>query len=61
MAPHGVRNVGESTLRVLGFFSSSTVVSSFEEPMGPEGEDVFVIGAPMPILARREEPSTLAV
>jgi quercetin dioxygenase-like cupin family protein len=61
MAPHGVRNIGETTLRVLGFFSSSTVVSTFEEPAGPEGEDVFVIGATMPILVRREEPSTLSV
>ena len=37
MAPHGIRNTGDTTLRVLGFFSSSTVVSEFEEPMGPDG------------------------
>lgn len=61
MAPHGIRNVGETTLRVFGFFSSSTVVSTFEEPAGPEGEDVFVHGATTPILTRSEEPAALAV
>jgi quercetin dioxygenase-like cupin family protein len=61
MAPHGIRNVGDTTLRVLGFFSSSTVVSTFEGPLGPEGENVGVIGATAPIFARTEEPSTLAV
>jgi quercetin dioxygenase-like cupin family protein len=61
MAPHGIRNVGETPLRVLGFFSSSTVVSTFEEFAGPEGENVVVIGSTPPIFARSEEPSTLAV
>jgi quercetin dioxygenase-like cupin family protein len=61
MAPHGVRNVGETTLRVLGFFSSSTVVSTFDEPLTPEGERVVVAGSLTPILARVEEASTLAV
>jgi quercetin dioxygenase-like cupin family protein len=61
MAPHGVRNVGDTTLRVLGFFSSSTVVSTFEQPIGPEGERVGVIGAARPIMAALAEPSTLAV
>jgi quercetin dioxygenase-like cupin family protein len=50
MAPHGARATGDTTLRVLGFFSSSTVVSTFEEPIGPEGENVFVWGATQPIL-----------
>jgi mannose-6-phosphate isomerase-like protein (cupin superfamily) len=61
MAPHGIRNVGETTLRVLGFFSSSTVVSTFDAPAGPEGEDVFVTGARVPILARSDEPAPAAV
>jgi quercetin dioxygenase-like cupin family protein len=59
MAPHGIRNTGDTTLRVLGFFSSSTVVSEFEEPLGPNGEKVNVIGATFPILAN--EPSVLLV
>jgi hypothetical protein len=42
---------------VLGFFSSSTVVSNFEEFIGPEGENVTVIGAPVPVFARSEEPA----
>jgi len=35
LAPHSVRNTGEETLRVVGFFSSSTVLSVFDEPMQP--------------------------
>ena len=57
MAPHGIRNVGETTLRVLGFFSSSTVVSTFEQPIGPQGERVVVAGASTPILAHLEQPA----
>jgi quercetin dioxygenase-like cupin family protein len=50
MAPHGIRNVGDDVLRVFGTFSASTVVSTFEEPMGPDGPQIFVIGAPMPVM-----------
>jgi quercetin dioxygenase-like cupin family protein len=35
LVPHSVKNVGEETLRVVGFFSSSTVLSVFDEPMEP--------------------------
>jgi quercetin dioxygenase-like cupin family protein len=56
MAPHGIRNVGDGVLRVLGTFSASTVVSTFEEPMGPDGPQVFVIGAPMPVVLPLGEP-----
>jgi len=35
LVPHSVRNTGEETLRVVGFFSSSTVLSIFAEPMEP--------------------------
>lgn len=59
MAPHGIRNTGETTLRVLGFFSSSTVISQFEEPLGPNGEKVAVIGTTFPLFAN--EPSALHV
>jgi quercetin dioxygenase-like cupin family protein len=57
MAPHGVRNVGDDVLRVLGTFSSSTVVSTFEEPFEPGGPRVFVIGAPLPVALQLEEPA----
>jgi quercetin dioxygenase-like cupin family protein len=49
MVPHGMRNIGSEPLRVFGTFSSSTVVATFEEPMGPEALQVFVIGAPIEI------------
>jgi quercetin dioxygenase-like cupin family protein len=35
LVPHSVKNTGEETLRVVGFFSSSTVLSIFDEPMDP--------------------------
>ena len=44
LAPHGITNTGTETLRVLGFFAGSTVVSVF-------GDSVNVIGAPVPIAA----------
>jgi quercetin dioxygenase-like cupin family protein len=33
--PHALRNVGEETLRVVGFFSSNVVTSVFDRPMMP--------------------------
>jgi quercetin dioxygenase-like cupin family protein len=35
MVPHTLRNIGTDTLRVVGFFSSATVVSTFSEPLMP--------------------------
>lgn len=43
LAPHGVRNTGTETLRILGVFASSTVVSMF-------GDHPHVIGAPGPMV-----------
>jgi quercetin dioxygenase-like cupin family protein len=37
LVPHSVKNNGQETLRVVGFFSSSTVLSVFDEPMEPFG------------------------
>lgn len=54
MEPHDIRNVGEGTLRVLGFFSAPTFVATFEEPVAPGGPQVFVIGAPIEIAAPLE-------
>ena len=34
-APHDLYNVGEGTLRVVGFFSSAAVVTIFEVPLAP--------------------------
>jgi quercetin dioxygenase-like cupin family protein len=41
LAPHGVENTGDETLRIIGVFSSSTVLSVFEEPMEPFGTRYF--------------------
>jgi quercetin dioxygenase-like cupin family protein len=41
LMPHSVKNIGEETLRVVGFFSSSTVLSVFDEPMEPFGTRYF--------------------
>jgi quercetin dioxygenase-like cupin family protein len=55
LAPHGLRNVGDGLLRVVGFFSSSTNVAVFEEPL-PTGDQVVVVGAPQPMAAPLAEP-----
>ena len=48
-APHDLYNVGESTLRVVGFFSSAAVVTIFEDPLAPLNTKVPpVAGAPLP-------------
>ena len=50
MAPHGMTNVGDEVALVFGFFSSSTVIATFDEPRTPEGGQVFAIGGPEPII-----------
>jgi quercetin dioxygenase-like cupin family protein len=56
MEPHNVLNVGTGPLRVLGFFSASTVVATFDTPPVPGGPQVFVIGAPVPVAVPLAEP-----
>lgn len=51
MEPHDIANTGEETLRVVGFFASATVVSTFDDPFAPFGRRV--VGTPLP-----EEPAT---
>lgn len=46
LAPHDVRNIGEQTARIVGFFSSNTVLSQFEQPMAPIGTQN--LGTPSP-------------
>jgi hypothetical protein len=50
MMRHDMTNAGQGILRVLGTFASSTVVSTFEEPIAPDGPQVLVIGASKPIV-----------
>jgi quercetin dioxygenase-like cupin family protein len=37
MTPHSIRNVGTEKARCVGFFSSATLVSTFDQPMMPFG------------------------
>ena len=46
MVPHDIVNTGDETVRLVGFFSSSTVVSVFEDPFAPIGRRV--VGTPAP-------------
>jgi quercetin dioxygenase-like cupin family protein len=48
MVPHGVVNVGDETVKVVGFFSESEIVSTFDEPVQPFGASVLNQGAPPP-------------
>ena len=57
MAPHSMRNLGDTTARVFGFFSASTNIATFTEPMGPGGPQVFAVGAPIPLAAPLEAPA----
>jgi quercetin dioxygenase-like cupin family protein len=55
LAPHSVKNTGDEMLRVVGFFSSSTVLSVFDDPMEPFGTRYFA--TPM---VEEEAPVTAA-
>jgi quercetin dioxygenase-like cupin family protein len=54
MVPHGLRNVGEEAVRVVGFFSSNVVVSTFDQPMMPFNQRV--VGTP-PVLEEEQVPT----
>jgi quercetin dioxygenase-like cupin family protein len=44
LVPHGIRNVGATTARIVGFFPSPTVVATFVEPIQPINQDVLIFG-----------------
>jgi hypothetical protein len=48
MVPHAVVNVGTVTVKVVGFFSGSEIISTFNEPVQPFGAAVLNQGAPPP-------------
>lgn len=60
LVPHGLRNAGTTPARVLGFFSASTNIGVFTEPLDDEGTQVVVIGAPVPMRASLGEPIAAA-
>ncbi len=47
MVPHGLRNVGDEPVKVVGFFSEPEIISSFDEPVQPIGLSVLNQGAPV--------------
>ncbi len=51
MVPHGLVNVGEEPVKVVGFFCQPEVISTFEEPLQPIGEAALNQGAPAPAAA----------
>jgi hypothetical protein len=56
MVPHGLVNVGDEPVKVVGFFCESEIVSTFDEPIQPIGQAALTQGAPVP--AWDLEPST---
>jgi quercetin dioxygenase-like cupin family protein len=49
MAPHGIANVGDETLKVVGFFCDSRIVSTFVEPLEPIGQATVTMGVPVAV------------
>jgi quercetin dioxygenase-like cupin family protein len=54
MVPHALRNAGDETVRVVGFFSNNVVASVFDRPMMPFGQRE--VGTP-PLLEEEEVPA----
>jgi quercetin dioxygenase-like cupin family protein len=44
MVPHDCRNVGSGRLRLLGFFSSSAVLTRHDDAIQPLGSNTFTLG-----------------
>jgi quercetin dioxygenase-like cupin family protein len=49
MVPHGIANVGEETLKVVGFFCDGHIVSTFAEPLQPMGQTSLTMGEPVAV------------
>src|SRR4051812_13961019 len=49
MVPHGIANTGDVTLKVVGFFCESEIVSTFAEPLQPIGVATVTQGEPQPV------------
>jgi quercetin dioxygenase-like cupin family protein len=49
MVPHGIRNIGTETLKVVGFFNSAHIVSTFEESLQPMDVATMELGAAAPV------------
>jgi putative monooxygenase len=53
LAPHALVNVGESPLRVVGFFSAAAAVHTYEAEIQPFGTDVIVTPQPDELMSWR--------
>ena len=51
MAPDGLRNSGDETVKVVGFFSEAAITSRFEEPLQPMDATDLPEMAPIPVAA----------
>lgn len=54
MVPHALRNAGDETVRVVGFFSGNVVASTFDRPLMPFGQRAVVTP---PIVAEDAVPA----
>lgn len=46
LVPHALANVGQTTLRVVGFFSSAAAIHAYEDTIMPLGTNVLVTPPP---------------
>ena len=49
MVPHGLANVGDVPVKVVGFFCRAEIISTFAEPVQPVGQAVLNQGAPVAV------------
>ena len=49
MVPHGLVNVGDEPVKVVGFFCRPEIISTFDEPVQPVGQAVLNQGAPVAV------------
>ena len=49
MVPHGLANVGDEPVKVVGFFCRPEIISTFDEPVQPIGQAVLNQGAPVAV------------
>ena len=49
MVPHGLVNVGDEPVKVVGFFCRAEIISTFDEPVQPIGQAVLNQGAPVAV------------
>ena len=49
MVPHGLANVGDVPVKVVGFYCRAEIISTFGEPVQPVGQAVLNQGAPVAV------------